>query len=57
MKKSIAHHILPIVDMLAAINFHNQVAIRAGEIRDIGPDRQLTTKLEAIEVTIAQSQP
>ena len=53
----IAHVIGVAIDMLAAIEFHDQPAIQTDKVCDIPADRKLPAKLAAIELPIAQSQP
>jgi len=43
--------------VLASINFHNQIGLAAGEVREIWTDGQLTNKFVAIQTPPAQFVP
>ncbi len=51
--RSVTH----IFGVLAAIDFHNQVMLEAGEIDDGTTDRHLPAELEAVQPAIAQPIP
>jgi hypothetical protein len=41
-------------DVLAAVRFHDQFSTQTNKIRDVSPDRSLSTKLRTAQAPVAQ---